>query len=73
MFITVAGPGGASRGISGTLEREGQDSVVAILRFLCGSPICVIKDSVTEPPLGGVHRQDQLEQFSVKREHNQHT
>jgi hypothetical protein len=29
--------------------------------------------SMTEPPRGGVHRQDQLERFSVKREHNQHT
>jgi hypothetical protein len=29
--------------------------------------------TVTEPPWGGVHRQDQLERFSVKREHNQHT
>jgi hypothetical protein len=29
--------------------------------------------AVTEPPRGGVHRQDQLERFSVKREHNQHT
>jgi hypothetical protein len=28
---------------------------------------------VTEPPRGGVCRQDQLEQFLVKREHNQHT
>jgi hypothetical protein len=28
---------------------------------------------VTEPPRKGVCRQDQLEQFSVKREHNQHT
>jgi hypothetical protein len=28
---------------------------------------------VTEPPRGGVRRQDQLEQFLVKREHNQHT
>jgi hypothetical protein len=28
---------------------------------------------VTEPPRGGVHHQDQLERFSVKREHNQHT
>jgi hypothetical protein len=27
---------------------------------------------VTEPPRGGVQRQDQLEQFSAKREHNQH-
>jgi hypothetical protein len=29
--------------------------------------------TVTEPPQGGVHRQDQLEQFLVKQEHNQHT
>jgi hypothetical protein len=29
--------------------------------------------AVTEPPRGGVRRQDQLERFSVKREHNQHT
>jgi hypothetical protein len=28
---------------------------------------------VTEPPRGGVHRHDQLEQFSAKQEHNQHT
>jgi hypothetical protein len=26
-----------------------------------------------EPPSPGVHRQDQLERFSAKREHNQHT
>jgi hypothetical protein len=30
-------------------------------------------DGVTEPPRGGVRRQDQLERFSAKREHNQHT
>jgi hypothetical protein len=29
--------------------------------------------SVTEPPRKGVHCQDQLERFSAKREHNQHT
>jgi hypothetical protein len=29
--------------------------------------------NVTEPPREGVRRQDQLERFSVKREHNQHT
>jgi hypothetical protein len=29
--------------------------------------------SVTEPPQKGVRRQDQLERFSTKREHNQHT
>jgi hypothetical protein len=28
---------------------------------------------VTEPPRGGVCRQDQLEPFSAKQEHNQHT
>jgi hypothetical protein len=28
--------------------------------------------TVTEPPREGVRRQDQLEQFSMKREHNQH-
>jgi cyclophilin family peptidyl-prolyl cis-trans isomerase len=28
---------------------------------------------VTEPPQKGVRRQDQLERFSTKREHNQHT
>jgi hypothetical protein len=28
---------------------------------------------VTESPREGVRRQDQLERFSVKREHNQHT
>jgi hypothetical protein len=30
-------------------------------------------ESVTEPPRGGVRCQDQLERFSVKQEHNQHT
>jgi hypothetical protein len=30
-------------------------------------------NTVTEPPQGGVRRQDQLERFSAKREHNQHT
>jgi hypothetical protein len=30
-------------------------------------------NGVTEPPREGVHRKDQLERFSVKREHNQHT
>jgi hypothetical protein len=35
-----------------------------------GPSLC---DGVTEPPQGGVRRQDQLEQFSVKREHNQYT
>jgi hypothetical protein len=38
MVIIVARPGGASRGISGTLGREGWESDVAIPRFLCGSP-----------------------------------
>jgi hypothetical protein len=40
MLIIVATLGWASRGISGTLGREGKgrESVVAILRFLCGSP-----------------------------------
>jgi hypothetical protein len=28
---------------------------------------------VTEPPREGVRRQNQLERFSAKREHNQHT
>jgi hypothetical protein len=32
--------------------------------------ICV---TMTEPPRGGVRRQDQLELFLAKREHNQHT
>jgi hypothetical protein len=31
------------------------------------------KMCVTEPPRKGVRRQDQLERFSMKREHNQHT
>jgi hypothetical protein len=29
-------------------------------------------NNVTEPPQEGVHRQDQLERFSTKQEHNQH-
>jgi hypothetical protein len=29
--------------------------------------------TVTEPPRKGVRRQDQLERFLAKREHNQHT
>jgi hypothetical protein len=29
--------------------------------------------TVTESPRGGVRRQDQLEQFSTKQEHNEHT
>jgi hypothetical protein len=28
---------------------------------------------VTEPPRGGVHHEDQLERFSVKQKHNQHS
>jgi hypothetical protein len=39
--------------------------------------VCCLKfalvPTVTEPPRQGVRRQDQLERFSVKREHNQHT
>jgi hypothetical protein len=31
------------------------------------------KKLMTEPPRGRVHRQDQLERLSAKREHNQHT
>jgi hypothetical protein len=31
------------------------------------------EETVTEPPRKGVRRQDQLERFSAKREHNQHT
>jgi hypothetical protein len=34
---------------------------------------CSPSPSVIEPPQEGVHRQDQLEWFSAKREHNQHT
>jgi hypothetical protein len=37
-LFVVARPGGASRGISETLEGKGEESVVAILRFLCGNP-----------------------------------
>jgi hypothetical protein len=33
----------------------------------------LVRRSVTEPPQEGVRRQDQLERFSAKREHNQHT
>jgi hypothetical protein len=40
-LFVVARPGRASRGISGTHEREGWESVVTILRFLCGSPVRV--------------------------------
>jgi hypothetical protein len=38
-LFTIARSGGASRGISETLGREGkgEESVVAIPRFLCGS------------------------------------
>jgi hypothetical protein len=32
----------------------------------------LISPFVTEPPRGGVRRQDKLERFSVKREYNQH-
>jgi hypothetical protein len=39
--------------------------------------VCCLKfalvPTVIEPPREGVHRQDQLERFSAKREHNQHT
>jgi hypothetical protein len=38
MVITVARLDGASRGISRTLRKKGDESVVAIPRFLCGSP-----------------------------------
>jgi hypothetical protein len=37
MLITVPRPGMASRGISGTLRREGRGECCAILWFLCGS------------------------------------
>jgi hypothetical protein len=37
-LFTVARPGGASRGVSRTLERGGGESAEAIPRFLCGSP-----------------------------------
>jgi hypothetical protein len=50
MFIIVARPGGASRGISGTLGREGRESDVAILRFLCGSPrLCQLRTGHSSP------------------------
>jgi hypothetical protein len=32
-----------------------------------------VLDTVTEPPREGVRRQDQLERFLTKQEHNQHT
>jgi hypothetical protein len=39
--------------------------------------VCCLKlaliSAMTEPPRKGVHCQDQLERFSVKRKHNQHT
>jgi hypothetical protein len=37
-LFTVARPGGASRGSVEHSEGKGGESVVAILRFLCGSP-----------------------------------
>jgi hypothetical protein len=33
----------------------------------------ITRETVTESPQGGVRRRDQLERFSAKREHNQHT
>jgi hypothetical protein len=48
----------------------------------CGTPLFwsqlervkyLVQKYVTEPPRGGVHCQDQLEQFLVKQEHNQQT
>jgi hypothetical protein len=38
MFITIARPGGASRGSVEHSKGKNRESVVAILRFLCGSP-----------------------------------
>jgi hypothetical protein len=38
-----------------------------------GRQSVVFVTSVTEPPRKGFRRQDQLERFSAKREHNQHT
>jgi hypothetical protein len=37
-LFTVARPGGASRGSMEHSEGKGGESVVTILRFLCGSP-----------------------------------
>jgi hypothetical protein len=46
MFITVARPSEACRGISGTLGKKGRESVVVIPRFLCGSPrLCRLRTS----------------------------
>jgi hypothetical protein len=50
-LFTVARPGGASRGISGTLKREGGESVVVIPRFLCGSSRpCRLRTAPLWPP-----------------------
>jgi hypothetical protein len=38
MFITIARPGGASRGLVEHSKGKGGESAVAILRFLCRSP-----------------------------------
>jgi hypothetical protein len=37
-LFTIARPGGASRGSVEHWEGKGRESVVAIPRFLCGSP-----------------------------------
>jgi hypothetical protein len=38
MFVTIAIPGGVSRGLVEHSEGKSGESDVAILRFLCGSP-----------------------------------
>jgi hypothetical protein len=51
---------------------------VAVKILMSAGPVKYVTNDillpfVTESPREGVRRQDQLERFSVKREHNQHT
>jgi hypothetical protein len=48
------------------------EPAAAVRRLASGWSAAVARRTVTEPSWRGVDRQDQLERFSGKREHNQH-
>jgi hypothetical protein len=68
------------RGVSPFIIKPGTSPIMSPIMKTGPSPFITKADAspipspiVIELTWGGVHHQDQLERFSVKREHNQHT
>jgi hypothetical protein len=64
------------RGVSPFIIKPGTSPIMSPIMKTGASPFITKADAspiVIELPWGGVHHQDQLERFLVKREHNQHT